>query len=89
VALVRPHELDISGLGDRARAAAGGAPEWHATVLNVRVIGPVVRLGLIADGRDAEMPLEAEISRERLDAERFVVGQRVSLSLRRWQLYPA
>jgi len=89
VALVRPHELDIAGLGDGAEAAAGGPSGWHATVRSVRVIGPVVRVGLAADGRGAEPPLEAEISRERLDAERFVVGQRVCMTLRRWQLYPA
>jgi sulfate transport system ATP-binding protein len=89
VALVRPHELDIAAVREKAGAAAGGASGWHATVVNVRVIGPIVRVGLAADGRGAEAPLEAEISRERFDAEQFRVGQRVCMSLRRWQLYPA
>jgi sulfate transport system substrate-binding protein len=33
--------------------------------------------------------LEAEIGRERFEAERFTVGQKVSLRFRRWQVYPA
>jgi sulfate transport system ATP-binding protein len=79
IALVRPHEIEI----DRE---AGG---WPATLLAVRVIGPVVRLELGADGREQGELLEAEISRERFEAERFGVGQRVSLHFRRWRIYPA
>jgi len=55
----------------------------------VRVIGPIVRLELAAQGLPANEPLEAEISRERYEAERFSVGQTVSLRFRRWQVYPA
>ena len=57
-------------------------------VVAVRVIGPIVRLELCADGQPANEPLEAEISRERYEGERFVVGQRVGLRFRRWQVYP-
>src|SRR5208282_4801284 len=39
IALVRPHEIEI-------HRAAGG---WRATILAVRVIGPIVRLELRAD----------------------------------------
>jgi sulfate/thiosulfate transport system ATP-binding protein len=78
-ALIRPHEIEIG-------------PEsvgWPATVAAVRVIGPIVRLELCATGQPANEPLEAEISRERYEAERFVVGQKVGLRFRRWQVYPA
>jgi sulfate transport system ATP-binding protein len=79
IALVRPHEIEIT-------RDSGG---WAATLLAVRVIGPIVRLALGADGRPNSEPLEAEISRERFEAEHFGVGQRVSLQFRRWQIYPA
>jgi sulfate transport system ATP-binding protein len=79
IALIRPHEIEI---GD---AASG----WSATVVAVRVIGPIVRLELCADGQPLHEPLEAEISRERFEAERFSIGQRVGLRFRRWQVYPA
>jgi ABC-type sulfate/molybdate transport systems ATPase subunit len=79
VALIRPHEIEI---GPRA----GG---WPATVVAVRVIGPIVRLDLCADGQPIHEPLEAEISRERFEAERFDLGQKVGLRFRRWQVYPA
>ena len=79
IALVRPHEIEIS-------RDAGG---WRATVLAVRVIGPIVRLELRADDRPANEPLEVEISRERYALERFGTGETVSVRLRRWQLYPA
>jgi hypothetical protein len=79
VALVRPHEIEIGG-------DSGG---WPATVLAVRVIGPIVRLELCAEGRSAAQALEAEISRERFEAERFAPGQKVSIRFRRWKIYPA
>ncbi|MGA2777725.1 MAG: sulfate/molybdate ABC transporter ATP-binding protein [Steroidobacteraceae bacterium] len=79
IALIRPHEIEIS-------REAGG---WSATILAVRVIGPIVRLELRAEGRPANEPLEVEISRERYAAEHFGHGETVSLRLRRWQLYPA
>jgi sulfate transport system ATP-binding protein len=79
IALIRPHEIEIGP------EAAG----WPAVVAAVRVIGPVVRLELCADGQPASEPLEAEISRERYESERFTVGQRVGLRFRRWQVYPA
>jgi sulfate transport system ATP-binding protein len=79
IALIRPHEIDI------AEAGAG----WAAIVRDVRVIGPIVRLELCADGRPGNEPLEAEISRERFEIQRFHVGQKVGLKFRRWQLYPA
>jgi sulfate transport system ATP-binding protein len=79
VALVRPHEIELS-------RESGG---WRARVLAVRVIGPIVRIDLAADGRPAQEPLEAEISRERYALDRFAVGDSVSLRLRGWQLYTA
>jgi sulfate transport system ATP-binding protein len=78
IALVRPHEIDVGRDG-------GG---WSSTVLAVRVIGPIVRLELCPEGRGPGEPLEAEISRERFEAERFAVGQKVSVRFRRWQVYP-
>jgi len=48
-----------------------------------------VRLELNAEGQPDNEPLEAEISRERYEAERFSIGQRVGLRFRRWQIYPA
>ncbi|MEP6547996.1 MAG: sulfate ABC transporter ATP-binding protein [Gammaproteobacteria bacterium] len=78
IALIRPHEIEVG-------AAAAG---WPAVVVAVRVIGPIVRLELCADGQPANEPLEAEISRERYEGERFVVGQKVGLRFRRWQVYP-
>ena len=63
--------------------------ERAATVRDVRVIGPIVRMELCADGRPANEPLEAEISRERFDIDRFHIGQNVGVRFRRWQLYPA
>jgi sulfate/thiosulfate transport system ATP-binding protein len=79
VALIRPHEIEIG------QSSAG----WPATVVAVRVIGPIVRLDLCAEGQPIHEPLEAEISRERFEAERFTVGQKVGLRFRRWQVYPA
>jgi sulfate transport system ATP-binding protein len=79
VALIRPHEIEIGA----------GSLGWPATVVAVRVIGPIVRLDLCADGQPIHEPLEAEISRERFEAERFDLGQKVGLRFRRWQVYPA
>ena len=79
IALIRPHEIEIGPQN------AG----WPATVTAVRVIGPIVRLDLCAEGQPANEPLEAEISRERYASEGFSVGQKVGLRFRRWQLYPA
>ena len=78
VALVRPHEIEIGAVGSG----------WPATVVAIRVIGPIVRLDLCADGQPIHEPLEAEISRERFDAERFTMSQRVGMRFRRWQVYP-
>ncbi len=78
VALIRPHEIEIGP------QAAG----WSATVLAVRVIGPIVRVELCAEGQPANEPLEAEISRERYEAERFEAGKRVGLRFRRFHVYP-
>jgi sulfate transport system ATP-binding protein len=79
IALIRPHEIEIVG------ESAG----WPASVRDVRVIGPIVRLELCVDNRPANEPLEAEISREKFDIDRFHIGQRVGVRFRRWQLYPA
>ena len=79
IALVRPHEIDVGSESEG----------WRAVVRDVRVIGPIVRLELCADGHPASEPLEAEISRERFDVDKFHVGQTVGVRFRRWQLYPA
>jgi sulfate transport system ATP-binding protein len=79
VALIRPHEIEIGP------EAAG----WPASVIAIRVIGPIVRVELCAEGQPASEPLEAEISRERYEAERFDVGKKVGLRFRRFQIYPA
>jgi sulfate/thiosulfate transport system ATP-binding protein len=79
VALIRPHEIEI------------GPHEsgWKASVVAIRIIGPIVRLDLCAEGQPIHEPLEAEISRERFEAERFSLGQKVGLKFRRWQVYAA
>jgi sulfate transport system ATP-binding protein len=79
IALIRPHEIDIG-------AATAG---WPAVVRDVRVIGPIVRIELCAEGQSIHEPLEAEISRERFEVEKFHAGQKVGLKFRRWQVYPA
>ena len=79
VALVRPHEIEID------TADLG----WPASILAIRVIGPIVRMDLCAAGQPLHEPLEAEISRERFDAEHFKLGQQVGVKFRRWQVYPA
>jgi len=78
VALIRPHELEI------------GTPDagWRASIVAIRVIGPIVRLDLCAEGQPIHEPLEAEISRERFEAEAFKLGQHVGVKFRRWQVYP-
>jgi sulfate/thiosulfate transport system ATP-binding protein len=79
VALIRPHEIEIGP------ASAG----WPASVLAVRVIGPIVRVLLCAEGQPAQEPLEAEIGREQYETERINVGTRVGLRFRRWKVYPS
>jgi sulfate transport system ATP-binding protein len=79
IALIRPHEIEIG------REELG----WPAVVVAVRVIGPIVRLELCADGQPVNEPLAAEISRERYEGERISVGQKVGVRFRRWQVYPA
>lgn len=78
VALIRPHEIEIGP------QEAG----WRATVVAVRVIGPIVRVNLCAHGQQAEERLEAELSRERYEAEHIGVGSKVGLRFRRFQVYP-
>ncbi len=79
IALVRPHEIDI---GD---ARVG----WPAVVSDVRIIGPIVRVELCAEGQPNHEPFEAEVSRERFEEQRYHVGQKVGVRFRRWQVYPA
>ncbi|HEX4243520.1 MAG TPA: sulfate ABC transporter ATP-binding protein [Steroidobacteraceae bacterium] len=79
IALVRPHELEIGAAGQG----------WPAVITGIRVMGPVVRVELSADGRPASDRLESEISRERYDGAGFAVGAKVGIRFRRWQLFPA
>jgi sulfate/thiosulfate transport system ATP-binding protein len=78
VALVRPHEIEIG-------PEEGG---WSATVVAVRVIGPIVRVIFYAQGQPVEERLEAQMSRERYEAAPLVVGIKVGLRFRRLQVYP-
>ena len=71
VALVRPHELEIGAAGDG----------WPASIVAIRIIGPIVRIDLCADGQSIHEPLEAEISRERFAAEGFLLGQKVAVKV--------
>ncbi len=77
IALVRPHDIELGP----------AAANWPGTLVAVRVIGPIVRLDICADGQPIHEPLEAEISRERFEAGRFSVGQKVGLRFRHWQIY--
>ncbi len=79
IALIRPHEIDIGG----------ESTGWPAVVRDVRVIGPIVRVELCAEGQPIHEPLEAEISREQFEDKRYRVGQKVGLRFRRWQVYAA
>jgi sulfate transport system ATP-binding protein len=79
IALVRPHEVEVS--------KANG--NWHGTVVAVRVLGPIVRLDVQAEGNAPHEPIEVEITRERFEAERFELGQAVGLTFKQWQVYPA
>ena len=78
IALVRPHEVEVGAANTN----------WHGTLNAVRVIGPIVRLEVCVEGQSPHAPIEAEISRERFEAERFNVGERVGVRFRRWQVYP-
>ena len=78
IALIRPHEIEIGP----------ASSYWPATLTAVRVIGPIVRLDICPEGQPLHEPLEAEISRERFEAEHFKTGQKVGLRFRRWQVYP-
>ena len=79
IVLVRPHEIEIG-------AQFSG---WAAVVRDVRIIGPIVRVELCAQGQPPHEPLEAEVSREQFEEQRYHVGQQVGLRFRRWQIYPA
>ena len=79
IALIRPHDIEIAAVTDG----------WKAVIRDVRIIGPIVRLELCAEGQSVHEPLEAEISRERFESERFHAGQTVGVRFRRWQTYPA
>ena len=79
IALIRPHEIDIAGPDEG----------WPAIVQDVRVIGPIVRVELCAEGQAVRETLEAEISREQFDQQKYHVGQKVGVKFRRWQVYPA
>ena len=79
IALIRPHAIDIGP------ASVG----WPAIIRDVRVIGPIVRVELCAEGQPLHEPLEAEISRERFEEEKFQIGQQVGVRFRRWQIYPS
>jgi sulfate transport system ATP-binding protein len=77
IALIRPHDIEIGPI----------ASNWPGTLVAVRVIGPIVRLDICADGQPIHEPLEAEISRERFEAAGFSAGQKVGLRFRHWQIY--
>jgi sulfate transport system ATP-binding protein len=79
IALIRPHEIEIGQ----------ASSNWPGTLVAVRVLGPIVRVDICADGQPIHEPLEAEVSRERFESQGFGVGQRVGVRFRRWQVFPA
>jgi ABC-type sulfate/molybdate transport systems ATPase subunit len=78
IALIRPHEIEIGE----------ASSNWPGTLVAVRVLGPIVRVDICADGQPIHEPLEAEVSRERFESQGFGVGKRVGVRFRRWQVDP-
>jgi sulfate transport system substrate-binding protein len=68
---------------NKAFAAYWKAKTGDTVTVNQSHVGSGKQARSVIDG------LEAEISRERFEAERFTVGQEVGLRFRRWQVYPA
>ena len=76
--VVRPQDVQVE------RHGAG----WLGRVVAVRVIGPLVHLEIGLDGHDGD-PLVAEFEKERYRADPFLSGEPVSVTLRRFETYPA
>lgn len=81
VGFVRPHEIEL----DRADPLDPTA--ITAVVTRIQSVGPIVRLDLTR--HDTDDPIEAEMSKERFQELRLVVGDRVSVRPRNVRLFPA
>jgi sulfate transport system ATP-binding protein len=74
VAFARPHDVDV------VRPGAGDSRGIPATVRRILAIGPTARLELMREGFD--VPIEAEISRQRLDELALAEGENVLVQAR-------
>ena len=81
VAYVRPHEIEV----DRSELPDGSAVT--AQVMRIQAIGPVVRLDLKRN--DADELIEAEMTKERYQELRLLVGEQVAIRPRNVRLFPA
>ena len=70
LAFARPHDIDVA-------RGHGGDDVIAATVTQVRIIGPMVRLELQA--HETQGSIEVELTRERYQKDRFASGERVFL----------
>ena len=73
----RPYEIDVK------RNARGQG--LLATVEQVRVLGPIVRIELLIEGG----PVQVELPRERFQADPVQVGETICISPRRLRVFPA
>jgi sulfate/thiosulfate transport system ATP-binding protein len=79
VGYVRPHEIDLE------RADVRDPSGVTAVVTRLQAIGPVVRLELRRN--DTDEMIEAEMSKERYQELRFVVGEWVAVKPRNLQIF--
>jgi sulfate transport system ATP-binding protein len=79
VGYVRPHEIELERLDSHEAASV------TAIVSRIQAIGPIVRLEL--KRTDTEDLLEAEMSKERYQELRILVGERVSVKPRNVKLF--
>jgi sulfate transport system ATP-binding protein len=77
VALLRPHEIELSDRPEGAVAAA--------TVRGIRTLGALVRLELARD--DDQDPVEVELPRERYSESAIGLGQRVFIRPRQLRVF--
>ncbi len=80
-AYVRPHDIDLS------REAANDARALPARVVDVRPLGPIVRLELERTGADET--IEVELTRERYQRDTWQVGERVYVRPRQLRVFLA
>jgi sulfate/thiosulfate transport system ATP-binding protein len=80
VGYVRPHEIELD------RADPGDRHDVLAMVARIQAIGPIVRVELKQEGNDEV--IEAEMSKERYQELRLIVGERVAVRPRNVRLFP-